>query len=89
MSKPIAIVYFPENISMGNDDVNYGEITAGLNKTYPDYYWFCVPDNNAEKIYLQVFYEKDFTEIQYQELRKLIEKSLQPTENQTKTEPQY
>jgi len=47
-----------------------------------DYHVLCVPfnqpkDESYEPIQLQVFYEKDFTPIQYAELKKIIEDAIE------------
>jgi hypothetical protein len=46
----------------------------------PDYHVFVIPQDDFEDSHdvleFQVFYEKDFTELQYQELKKIIEDSL-------------
>lgn len=89
MAKPIAIIYFPDN--MGSPEKNWiyqymaflnGEktehgISFGEKKDYwKDYYWFCFYDYDIDKPEIKVFYEKDFTDIQYNELKKLITQSL-------------
>lgn len=52
----------------------------------PDYYTLAIPSNQSadgscEDVRLQVFHEKDFTEIQYQELKELITNSLNEATN--------
>ena len=77
--KPIVIVYLPENISdngMKSGWTLAGELREQFQKEMPEYYWFVLIDYNAERIELKVFYEKDFTEITYDELKKIIEDSI-------------
>lgn len=84
MAKPIVVVYMPENVSdrgLKSGWVLCGELSEQWNKEKPDYHWFVLLDYDTEKIYLQVFHEKDFTEIQYEELKQLIENQLKPTKN--------
>lgn len=91
MAKPIAVIYFPENFqSAGNSNWIYeymrylngelpidGEINFGDNgKYWTDYYWFCFPKRDILEPQLEVFHEKDFTEIQYEELKALIADSI-------------
>lgn len=58
------------------------EVQKILDERLNDYHVLVVPfeqpdDEYFEPMQLQVFYEKDFTKIQYQELKEIIEKSLQ------------
>ena len=88
MSKPIAVIYFPENFTGGRNSswiyeymgVLNGEIPANnkwdLSHDYSDYHWFCFYKDNITQPELQVFYEKDFTPIQYEELKQIIQESL-------------
>lgn len=82
MAKPIAVIKVDMESDFGNGQkVNLSEICKALeNKIGNDYYVFAVPlrvPYNSEPIQFQVFHEKDFTEIKYQELKKIIEQSLQ------------
>lgn len=81
MIKPIAVVYIPRYaLEFGMGIANPSEIAAGFNgeeskftfnrELYKDYLWFCFPTDNEFKI--EVFHPKDFTEIQYNELKELI-----------------
>ncbi len=89
--KPIAVVYYlPELLSRpGGNMVSVYEVNEIFRDMLPDYYTLAVPshlsaDGSCEDIRLEVFYEKDFTPIQYEELKKLVLDSLpkpsQPTE---------
>lgn len=48
--------------------------------TYPDYwkdyYWLVFPKCDIDEPQLQVFYDKDFTPIKFEELKKFIEDAL-------------
>jgi hypothetical protein len=79
MAKPICVVYY--NPEMNGNRINRSEINNSLSNMMPDYYVFCIPswkseDGSAEALELKVYYEKDFTEIQYNELKELIQKHL-------------
>jgi hypothetical protein len=56
------------------------ELTHIFSEKMPDYHVFVLPNDDHEEphdvLEFQVFYEKDFTDIQYQELKTLIEHSL-------------
>ncbi|WP_374440586.1 hypothetical protein [Epilithonimonas sp.] len=54
------------------------KINEGLEERMPDYHVFVVPfdSKNEDAVKFEVFYEKDFTEIQYEELKKIIEETL-------------
>jgi hypothetical protein len=87
MPKPICIIYFPENTIDGAGEGNWiyeymrylnGEQSNGNEKWedrkdyWSDYYWFCFYKYDIQEPQIQVFHEKDFTEIQYKELKQLI-----------------
>lgn len=82
--KPICVVYIPDNISDAGIKSGWSlcnELMEAWNNSKPDYHWFCLIDYNAERIEFKVFHEKDFTPIQYEELKKLIEDSLPQKQN--------
>jgi hypothetical protein len=97
MAKPIAIIYFPDNFTVAGGRQNWiyeymaylngeergdNKIQWGERKDYwKDYYWFCFYDYDITKPEIKVFYEKDFTEIQYNELKELITQSLNEINN--------
>ncbi len=94
MSKPICVIKIDENTSLGmsGQKINIRRVQEFMEAKLNDYHVFVIPilsptEYSLEPIQFQVFYEKDFTEIQYAELKKIITDSL---ESQTpKTEPQY
>jgi len=77
MAKPICLVYFNSEY-ITNINIKGLDLTKGLQNYLEDYYVLCVPKDNGdvESIDLKVFHEKDFTEIQYKELKELIESEL-------------
>jgi hypothetical protein len=82
MLKPIAVFYLPDNMSTIGRVVNYTDcynISEDLKNTMPDYYWFVLieKDVNIKSPYLKVFYEKDFSETTYEELKKHIESKIE------------
>lgn len=88
MAKPIAILYIPETfrVSRGGKEANAAmELMELLNDGYGspkadrttrgfwnDYYWFVFSDPQIDAPRLEVFHEKDFTEIQFNELKELV-----------------
>ncbi len=84
--KPIAVVYVNPNTLPKED--GFWKVARNLVDDFsvnmPDYYWFVLPDYDATRIELEVFYEKNFTEIQYQELKEIIEESLKKQINDTR-----
>lgn len=75
-AKPIVVVYFPQSQYELQKVVKSIE---HLNMDKPDYHWFILPDYDTEKIYMQVFYEKDFTDIKYDELKQYIHEQINKT----------
>jgi hypothetical protein len=80
MAKPICIVYVPvESGGVGGRKITWADcnqMSEHQLKEKPDYHWFFVPAYDIEKLEFKVFYEKDFTEIQYAELKDLINKAI-------------
>lgn len=77
--KPIAVVYVPAHrLPVPGRHVTWQELhdwQQALEQRSPDYYWFVLPDWSQDphkNIELKVFHEKDFSETQYEDLRKLI-----------------
>jgi hypothetical protein len=87
MSKPICVIYFPFNYRDGISNeswiYDYARFLNGIsdskfqqNDYFKDYYWFCFYKYEIEEPEFKVFYEKDFNEIKYEELKKLIIENL-------------
>ena len=86
MAKPICVVYLPENVFPNGKLVTWkdcNEMIKNFDEAKPDYHWFFFPDNSADKIEFKVFYEKDFTEIKYEELKTLITNAIEETKTAT------
>lgn len=77
--KPISVVYIPSDLRNGKEFTweDARRFTSYFEKKMPDYYWFVIPKYDAETIEFKVFYSKDFTEIQYAQLKKIIEDAIQ------------
>lgn len=81
MAKPICVIYYePETVFRNSEKPMY-EVNELFREMLPDYHTLAVPsamsrDGSCEVLRLQVFHEKDFTEIQYAELKQLIEDSI-------------
>lgn len=90
MSKPICVVYLPSNMNTGGREIDWSDCRAAqenFEKTKPDYHWFVLIDEDATRVELKVFYEKDFTEIQYQELKNLIEEKTKQIQSKVNDRP--
>lgn len=75
MAKPICVIYYYPEIN-GNR-IDNSELNISMSKVMTDYYVFCVPsyraeDGSQESLEFKVYHEKDFTEIQYAELKEII-----------------
>lgn len=88
--KPICVVKISRGAMDGMNKsgrvTSYGEMSYDMNKMMPDYYVFVLPAKETpkepqEEFEFQVFYEKDFTDIQYQELKELITEQIKTTTN--------
>lgn len=95
MAKPIVVLYIPRDGYFSSYhsheepsaelmrifNANFGEESS--NRTFPaywlDYYWLVFPKDEITEPELQVFFEKDFTPIKFEELKKIIEDTLNLT----------
>ena len=93
MAKPICVIYLPLEFHFGNDrdnspmdlmtalNGNFGEEKSHDKIKYTDYwkeyYWFSFFKDGIDAPEFKVFHEKDFTEIQFQELKSMIEAQLE------------
>jgi len=76
MAKPICVIFY--NKDFDKSQQTYREIADFLDNKMPDYHVFFLPKHdNEETLEFKVFHEKDFTEIQYQELRQLVENAIE------------
>jgi hypothetical protein len=79
MAKPICVIYY--NPEINGSPINNAQFNINMGNIMTDYHVFCIPsymsiDGNCELIEFKVFHEKDFTEIQYEELKKIIIENL-------------
>lgn len=81
--KPIVVIYYYQELLVTNGGKKMGitEVNEIFKEMFPEYYTLAIPSNlstdgSCEDIRLQVFYEKDFTPIQYEELKKMVQESL-------------
>lgn len=82
MSKPLCVMYIPSDFAIGSGGkivswIDCSEIARFNEKEKPDYYWFVLLNSSIKEIEFKVFYEKDFTPIQYAELKKIIEDAIE------------
>lgn len=69
MAKPIFVVGLPKTISMKS----VSEITQDLTQRFKEYYVLVYASRQLDDPSFQCFYEKDFDEVKYEELKKIIE----------------
>lgn len=91
--KPIVVIYFPDNFYIGNGENAATLMMKALNGNfggndnlsdkikYTDYwnqyYWFCFEKRDIESPEFQVFHPKDFTYIQFDEMKKMIAEAME------------
>lgn len=72
-AKPIAVVYYHHRFGATEP----GHIQDALDDRWPDYHVLVVPAREQDRaIELEVFYDKNFTDTNYEELKKWIEDSV-------------
>lgn len=95
VAKPICVIYFPERFEGVSVDRNWiyeymqylnGEKVASKNywqhtDYWKDYYWFCFYKEDINEPQFDVFYEKDFGEIKFEELKKIVLESIEQTKS--------
>ena len=69
MAKPIFFIRVPETLK------EYFEIICESLKEMEDYYCFAIL-SNIEDFEVQLFYEKDFNEVKFDELKEIIKNSI-------------
>lgn len=85
MAKPICVIYLPSELSLsaGGKIITPNDLMSILNgwddevlqdrkHFWSDYLWFSFYKHEIDAPEFKVFHEKDFTEIQYEELKKLV-----------------
>lgn len=89
-TKPIVVIKIDTNTDLGNGKPimqNLKMMQEGMQNKFTDYYVLALPKyypNDNEPISLQVFYDKDFTETNLEELRAMVKQSIEQ-----KPEPNY
>lgn len=83
MPKPIVVIYFPDTYDIGNTRNWIYEYARAMNgepnnkfetdDRFLDYHWFCFYKNDIQEPEFKVFYDKDFDEIKFGELKKLVQ----------------
>lgn len=96
--KPIVVIYLPQNFNLNGRANAPMELMEALNNGFgyknpsykiiytdywKDYYWFCFYDYSIDIPRFETFYEKDFTEVQFEELKNIINEAIKQQKNQT------
>lgn len=89
--KPIVLMHIPTNLDIGDgkpaSGVSLMNIFNGWDEDkkpyseFLDYLWLIFDKPHIEAPEIQVFHPKDFTEIQYNELKQLVEDKLKELSN--------
>jgi hypothetical protein len=86
--KPICVIYLPYHFDLGSgQDMAANRLMTILNgwddkvadnrKNYWEgYLWFCFPKHDIDAPAFVVYHPKDFTEIQFQELKDMVMKEI-------------
>jgi hypothetical protein len=87
--KPICVIYWPGNYLFGRDKNWIYEFACALNgdnfqgfklaTNFTDYHWFCFYDQDIHTPEFKVFHAKDITEIEFEDLKKLVLESIKQT----------
>ncbi len=82
--KPICVIYYLPDIMIGNGGLmlSIREANELFANVFPGYLTLAVPSNlsadgSCDDIRLQVFHPKDFTEMQYEEMKQLIANAIE------------
>lgn len=77
---PICVIKMDiESINKRNDaNVELPNMQDIFEKSLPDYHVFCLPkyESPNDPVTFEVFHEKDFTDVNFEELRKIISESM-------------
>ncbi len=75
-AKPIVVIYY----NPPSDGTEHWRIQEIVEEKWPDYHPLVVPNPNQERVIeLEVFYDKDFTDTNYEDLKKWITEYITPT----------
>lgn len=77
--KPICVIYYLPDLftSAGGVMISVYDMNKVMKEHFPDYLTLAIPshlssDGSCEDVRLEVFHPKDFSQIQYDELKELI-----------------
>ena len=97
--KPIVVIYLPEHYSAFKIDTpmelmralnggfgNNSDPSIRYTDYWRDYYWFCFTESDIDAPRFEVFYEKDFTKVQFDELETILNKAMEQ-QRQPATKP--
>ena len=80
--KPIILIHYLPSLFAPVGEGDVAEVNSYFIRLFPDYHTLAIPsflsehDPKIEYLRIQVFYEKDFTEVKYQELLHMIKSSI-------------
>lgn len=81
--KPILLIYYLPDLftKSGGKLQHVSDVNINMQGKFNDYHVLAIPsqqsaDGSCEDVRLQVFHPKDFTEIQFQELRDMVIKEI-------------
>ena len=89
MPKPIVVLYLPNSEYFG-PGISEMHLMAGFNghddrikmaEGFYDYLWFVFVDEASDVPRLHVFHEKDYTEMQYNDLYKMLQEGVNSLKN--------
>lgn len=98
-AKPICVIYLPLDFVLGGNNKynaplemmkalngNFGDSDNNVKYTdyWKDYYWFSFYKNEITEPEFKVFYVKDFTEIEMNELKGIVLNAINDTVNKEK-----
>ena len=83
-AKPICVIYYlPEAMASASGKMStVYEVNSMFRDIFTDYHTLAIPsrlssDGSCEDIRLEVFHPKDFTEVNYEELKSIINDKIQ------------
>lgn len=74
MAKPIVLITIPRSENLSKEQLV--SIAPNVQTQLQNEYYVLVTTDNITEIKFQVLYEKDFTEVNFEELKAIIENSL-------------
>jgi len=88
MAKPIVVIYLPDSFSIRGERGGLAMQLMGIlngfadekyksSDYWKDYYWFCFTKHGIGAQEFEVFYEKDFTDVKFEELKQIVLTSIE------------